>query len=104
MTETHRRIQTMIRKCIKMSQILIKMITMHGGPFTRQSKNLTLERLNYFTEYLSIFDKSTRTKPQKIPVDIKKNVKQSHWKKVYMRRWRGFDVKVWFRRKIPGKN
>ena len=77
---------------------------MHGGPFTRQSKNLTLERLNYFTEYLSIFDKSTQTKPQKIPVDIKKNVKQSHWKKVYMRRWRGFDVKVWFRRKIPGKN
>ena len=40
---------------------------------------------------------------QNITDDTKNNLKQLHWKKVYMHRWQGFVINVWLRRKIPGK-
>ena len=61
-----------------------KMIRIHRGTSTMQLMKITLERLNYFPENLSIFVKIIQMSHKSIQLISQRKI--WHWKKVYMRR------------------
>ena len=91
--KTHIIHQSMWRKWIYMSKILIKMIRIHGVTSKRQSVHLILERLNYFSNHLLIAVKIiwiSHTIFQPKPRDFFKSVVMIHQKRMVQKNGENF--------------